>query len=61
MSTNQETPKIPLPKGWKQPVRAAVLHVISRAQYVCLAKTPSEGAGKRDASRMTAIESRVGR
>ena len=41
MSTNQETPKIPLPKGWKQPVRAAVLHVISRAQYVCLAKTPS--------------------
>lgn len=33
MSTSQETPKIPLPKGWKQHVRLAVLHVISLAQY----------------------------
>ncbi len=33
MSTKQETPKIPLPKGWKQHVRSAVLHVISLAQY----------------------------
>jgi transposase InsO family protein len=33
MSTNQETPKIPLPRGWKQHVRSAVLHVISLAQY----------------------------
>ncbi|MHC4402340.1 MAG: hypothetical protein ACYTG0_21965 [Planctomycetota bacterium] len=31
MSTNQETPKIPLPKGWKQHVRSAVLQVISLA------------------------------
>ena len=29
MSTNQVAPKIPLPKGWKQHVRSAVLHVIS--------------------------------
>ena len=29
MSTNQEPPKIPLPKAWKQQVRSAVLHVIS--------------------------------
>ena len=33
MSTKQETPKIPLPKGWKQHVRSAVLHIISLAQY----------------------------
>jgi DNA-binding transcriptional regulator YiaG len=33
MSTNQKTPKIPLPKGWKQHVRSAVLHVISLARY----------------------------
>ena len=33
MSRNQETPKIPLPRGWKQDVRSAVLHVISLAQY----------------------------
>ncbi len=33
MSTNQETPKIPRPRGWKQHVRSAVLHVISLAQY----------------------------
>jgi putative transposase len=33
MSTNQETPKIPLPRGWNQHVRSAVLHVISLAQY----------------------------
>ena len=36
MSTNQETPKIPLPKGWKQHVRSAVLHVISLAQYATI-------------------------
>ena len=33
MSTNQVAPKIPLPKGWKQHVCSAVLHVISLAQY----------------------------
>jgi putative transposase len=33
MSKSQETPKIPLPKGWKKQVRSAVLHVISLAQY----------------------------
>jgi len=32
MSENQETLKIPLPKGWKKHVRSAVLHVISLAQ-----------------------------
>ena len=36
MSTNQKTPKIPLPKGWKQHVRSAVLHVISLAQYATI-------------------------
>jgi len=33
MSTNQKTPRIPLPKGWKHHVRSAVLHVISLARY----------------------------
>jgi len=33
MSTNKKAPRIPLPKGWKQHVRSAVLHVISVAQY----------------------------
>ena len=33
MSENQETLKIPLPKGWKKHVRSAVLHVISLALY----------------------------
>jgi transposase len=33
MSSNQETPQIPLPRGWKQHVRSSVLHVISLAQY----------------------------
>ena len=33
MSKSQETPKIPLPKGWKKQVRSAVLHVISLAQF----------------------------
>ncbi len=33
MSSNQETPPIPLPRGWKQHVRSSVLHVISLAQY----------------------------
>ncbi len=33
MSTKQETPKIPLPRGWKQHVRSAVLHIISLTQY----------------------------
>jgi hypothetical protein len=36
MSTNQETPKIPLPRGWKQHVRSAVLHIISLAQYAAV-------------------------
>jgi len=33
MTANQETPKIPLPRGWKHHLRSAVLHVISLAQY----------------------------
>ena len=33
MSKNQESPQIPLPRGWKKQVRSAVLHVISLAQY----------------------------
>ena len=33
MCTNRETPKIPLPRGWKQHLRSAVLHLISLAQY----------------------------
>ena len=33
MSKSQQTPKIPLPKGWKKQVRSAVLHVLSLAQY----------------------------
>ena len=33
MSRIQETPKIQLPRGWKQHVRSFVLHVISLAQY----------------------------
>ncbi len=33
MSTNQDAPKIPLPKGWKQHVRSAVVHAISLAEY----------------------------
>jgi hypothetical protein len=36
MSTNQKTPKIPLPEGWKHHVRAAVLRVISLAQYATI-------------------------
>ena len=36
MSENQETLKIPLPKGWKKHVRSAVLHVISLAQYTTI-------------------------
>ncbi|MHC4401825.1 MAG: hypothetical protein ACYTG0_19305 [Planctomycetota bacterium] len=36
MSTNQKTPKIPLPRRWKQHVRSAVLHVISVAQYAAV-------------------------
>jgi transposase InsO family protein len=33
MSKRQQTPEIPLPKGWKKQIRSAVLHVISLAQY----------------------------
>ena len=33
MYASQQTPKIPLPKGWKRQVRSAVLHVLSLAQY----------------------------
>ena len=33
MSKSQETPKIPLPKGWKKQVRSAVLHVLSLTQF----------------------------
>ena len=36
MSPNQQTPKIPLPKGWKKQVRSAVLHVLSLAQYAAV-------------------------
>ena len=36
MSKSQQTPKIPLPKGWKKPVRSAVLHVLSLAQYAAV-------------------------
>jgi hypothetical protein len=36
MSKNQQTPKIQLPKGWKKPVRSAVLHVLSLAQYAAV-------------------------
>ena len=36
MSTNPEAPNIPLPRGWKQRVRSAVLHVISLAQYAAV-------------------------
>ena len=36
MSESQQTPKIPLPKGWKKQVRSTVLHVISLAQYAAV-------------------------
>ena len=36
MSKSQETPKIPLPAGWKKQVRSAVLHVLSLAQYAAV-------------------------
>ena len=36
MSKSQQTPKIPLPKGWKKQVRSAVLHVFSLAQYAAV-------------------------
>ena len=36
MSKSQQTPKIPLPKGWKKPVQSAVLHVLSLAQYAAV-------------------------
>ena len=36
MSTDPEAPKIPLPRGWSQYVRSAVLHVISLAQYATI-------------------------
>ena len=36
MSKNRKTPKIPLPRGWNQKVRSAVLHVLSLAQYTAV-------------------------
>ena len=36
MSKSQETPKVPLPSGWKKQVRSAVLHVLSLAQYAAV-------------------------
>ena len=36
MSKSQQTPKIPLPKGWKKPVQSAVLHVLFLAQYAAV-------------------------
>ena len=36
MSKSQQTPTIPLPKGWKKQVRSAVLHVLSLAQYAAI-------------------------
>ena len=36
MHKNHQTPKIPLPRGWKPRVRSAVLHVLSLAQYAAV-------------------------
>ena len=36
MSKNRKTPTIPLPRGWNQKVRSAVLHVLSLAQYAAV-------------------------
>ncbi len=36
MSKSQQTPEIPLPKGWKKQVRSAVLHVLSLARYAAV-------------------------
>ena len=36
MSKSQQTPKIPLPKGWEKQVRSAVLHILSLAQYAAV-------------------------
>ena len=36
MPKSQNTPKIPLPGGWKQHVRLAVLHAVSLAQYAAV-------------------------
>ena len=40
MFTNQGTPNIPLPKGSKQYVRSAVLHVITREKHVLSGRLP---------------------
>ena len=34
--TQDRAPKIPLPKGWTQHVRSAVVHVISLAQFAAI-------------------------
>ncbi len=36
MPKNGKTPQIPLPRGWNQKVRSAVLHVLSLAQYTAV-------------------------
>ena len=48
MSKSQETPKIPLPKGWNKQVRSAVLHY-----------PPSERMATRKQSLRSRLESRA--
>ena len=49
MSKNRKTPTIPLPRGWNQKVRSAVLHVLSLAQYsaVYTRSWAADGANQR--------------
>ena len=63
MSTNQKTPKMPLPRGWKQHVRSAVLQVISLAQYATVYtrswaanSIPEEFEAAREKARQTRAE-----
>jgi transposase len=59
MSTRQQVPTIPLPKGWQQQVRGAVLQVISLAQYAA-AYTRSWAADSSNARvRLTAERDRA--
>jgi hypothetical protein len=53
------TPKVPLPRHWKNHVKAAILHVISLAQYA-IAYTRSWAADSRNARvRLTAEKDRL--
>ena len=36
MTERSNRPRIPLPKGWPQRVRSALLHVMSLAQYAAV-------------------------